>query len=87
MTSQKIDDDTIILDTRIPEAHKVEGLEYGAHVSQTAHGWCGYYVRPEGTEQWGLARLTPASDELVEPEDDDQTQDEAIVAAIADELS
>ena len=72
-------DDTPILDTRIPESRKVEGLEYGANVSMT--GWAGYYVRPEGSGEWGVVRLTPASDELV----GDGT-DAEIVAAIREEL-
>lgn len=66
----------IILNTRIPE-HRVEGLEYGAHV--TGRGWSGYYVRPVGDERWGVARETPASDETYE-------SDNEIVAAIRTEL-
>lgn len=85
MTNQHIDDDAAILDTCIPEGHKVEGLEYGAHVSRTASGWSGYYVRPVGTETWGVARLTPAGDELPDC-DDGETQDEAIVRCISNEL-
>lgn len=87
LDSTRIDDDAVILETRIPEGGRVYGLEYGAHVSMGAYGWSGYYVRPEGTEQWGVARLTPAGDELVEPEDEDETQDEAIVRCIAEELA
>ena len=81
----QIEDGTPILHTRVPEHRKVDGLEYGAHVSMSMNGWSGYYVRPEGMIPWGIARLTPASDELVLPEDG-ETQDEAIVEAIRDEL-
>ena len=57
--------DAIDLATRIPEIGKVRGLEYGAHY--TGHGWCGYYVRPRRGHggRWGVARMTPDSDELV----------------------
>ena len=68
--------DTPILSTRIPAARRVTGLQYGAHVAK--YGWDGYYVSLDG-EQWGIARLTPASDEL-------EDGDEAIVAAIHAEL-
>lgn len=61
-TQTQIADDAVIIDANIPECRKVEGLEHGAHVSQI--GWCGKYVRIPGTTQWGVARLTPASDEL-----------------------
>jgi hypothetical protein len=75
-----IDDDAIILETRIPQDRgSVEGLEYGGFVNQGAHGWCGYYVRPEGAERWGVARCTPASDELYD-------HDAEIVRAIRAEL-
>ena len=73
-----------LLDTRIPEAPTVVGLEYGAHVSMV--GWAGYYVRPERGTLWGIARLTPASDELADP-DDGETPDEAIVRSIEAELA
>ena len=71
MSQTQIDDDAIMLSTRIPEGERVEGLHYGSHVSML--GSAGYYVRLPDGEQWGVARLTPASDELVEP-DDDETQ-------------
>ena len=88
MVTTHIDEDAVILNTRIPESGRVDGLDYGAHVSMTAQGWCGYYVRPAGTNRWGVARLTPASNELVEPDEDcGETQDEAIVRAIREELS
>ena len=86
LDTTRIDEDAVILETRIPEFGRVEGLEYGAHASMGAHGWSGYYVRPVGTEVWGIARLTPAGDELVDPEDD-ETLDEAIVRSIQDELA
>lgn len=78
MGTQTWIDDTPVLRTRVPERGVVAGLEYGAHVM--CIGWSGYYVRPEGSSRWGIARMTPASDEL-EGSDDD------IVAAIARELS
>ena len=84
MTHAYIDDDAKLLETRIPEGEHLDGLEYGSHVSRT--GRSGYYVRPEGTDRWGLAWLTPAGDELEDPEDD-ETQEEAIVRAITEELS
>ena len=84
MTHAYIDDDAKLLETRIPEAGCLAGLQYGAHVSRP--GRSGYYVRPEGTDRWGFAWLTPASDELVDPEDD-ETQEEAICRAITEELS
>ena len=84
MTSQYIDADAIILDTRIPEGRTVEGLEYGAHVTRV--GWSGKYVRPEGGRRWGVARLSPASDELPDPEED-ESADEAIVRCISEELA
>ena len=77
------DPDAQFLETRIPEAKSIAGLEYGAHISMV--GWSGYYVRPEGIEQWGIARLTPAGDELPDPEDD-ETLDEAVVRSIVSEL-
>lgn len=69
---------TFIVLTRIsiPEFRRVEGLEYGAYVSHAE--WTGYYVRPaDSGGAWGIARLTPASDEL--PGDG---SDRAIVAAV-----
>lgn len=72
--------DAVILDTRIPESHRVEGLEYGRHVSLPHRGRSGYYVRPEGTEQWALAYLTPASDEL-------HDTDAEIAEAIREEIA
>jgi hypothetical protein len=82
----RIEEDAIMLETRIPETHHVEGLEYGSHISMGGRGWCGYYVRLPDTEQWCVARLTPASDELPDLEEG-QSQDEAIVAAIREELA
>ena len=70
--------ETPMLATRIPEGHKVEGLDYGAHVSRP--GWNGYNVRPEGGGAWGLARLTPAPDET-------EPTDAATVEAIRQELA
>ena len=75
MTQTQIAADAIMLTTRIPEGRSVAGLTYGAHVS--GQGWSGYYVEISGV--WGVARQTPADDEL---EDDDR----AICEAIADEL-
>jgi hypothetical protein len=67
-----------ILATRIPEGRAVEGLEYGAHYS--SRGWTGYHVRPTGSGlPFGVARQTPASDELEE-------SDEATVGEIGTEL-
>lgn len=80
-TWQPIDEDAVMLLTVIPDDYAVEGLEYGAHVSRTAVGWTGYYVRPAGTEQWAVCRQSPAADEL--PGDG---SDAAIVAAILEEL-
>jgi hypothetical protein len=85
LDTTRIDDDAVTLETRIPEWTTVDGLEYGAHISMGAHGWSGYYVRPVGTETWGVARLTPAGDELPDPEED-ETLDEAIVRCITEEL-
>lgn len=68
----------VFLRTRLPEERKVEGLDYGAHLSRP--GWDGYYVRPEGTERYAIARLTPASDETYET-------DAEIAAAIRAELA
>ncbi len=65
------------LETRIPEGRKVPGLEYGAHVS--GEGWSGYYVRPVGSARWGVARQTPASNEVYDT-------DAEIVEAIGDEM-
>jgi len=73
--------DVIRLWARVPESHRVDGLEYGAHVSRPYEGWSGYYVRPEGTWRWGIARLTPASDDLP-----GQGTDCEIVEAIATEI-
>lgn len=77
MTITQIDDDVRILATRIPESHHLDGLHYGSHAGR--QGGCGYHVRMPDGNVWGVARLTPADDELVG--DDDE-----IVAAIADEL-
>jgi hypothetical protein len=82
MTSENMDADAVKLETRIPENRKVAGLHYGAHISQTMYGWCGYYVRLADGGTWGIARLTPASDEL--PGDG---SDEDIIEAITAELS
>ena len=71
--------DHTILTTRIPEGRTVEGLEYGAHYSAPDRSWSGYYVRAGTCPQWGIARLTPASDEL-------EDTDAATVRAIAEEL-
>lgn len=77
MSNDQIAEDAKVLSTRIPEGRRVAGLKYGAHVSQSMSGWCGYYVCIG--DKWGVARMTPADDELV-------GDDNAIVAAIADEL-
>lgn len=66
-----------VAETRIPEGRRVGGLEYGAHVSQ--EGWAGYYVRPQQSTRWLVARTTQASDELL-------ASDRAIVRAIRDEI-
>jgi len=73
-----VTNDIRTIKTRIPEGHRVPGLEYGAHVSR--EGWAGNYVRPEGTEEWVTARRTPADDELV-------GDDAAVLAAIEDEVA
>lgn len=78
MTYSLTSPDAVMLDTRIPETHQVEGLEYGRHLSGT--GWSGYYVRPEGVEHWGIARQTPASDEI-------HDSDAEIVEAIREEIA
>jgi len=70
--------DTREIWTRIPEHGTVAGLEYGAHVSRP--GWSGYHVRPEGTDEWVIARMTPADDELV-------GDDAEIVTMIAREIA
>ena len=67
--------DRPLLRTRIPEGRAVPGIEYGAHVSGA--GWSGYYVRV-GTV-WGVARETPASDELA-------GDDPEIVRELSEEL-
>lgn len=72
--------DDITLRTSIPESHRVEGLEYGRHVSLPHRGRSGYYVRPEGTERWALAYLTPAGDEVYDT-------DAQIVEAIRQEIA
>lgn len=77
MEADYIDDDAPILQTRIPQSRAVSGLQYGAHVTQP--GWDGYYIRPLGCGRWGVARQTPAADEL-------ELDDEAIVGAIRAEL-
>lgn len=70
--------DARVLTTRIPESRTVEGLAYGRHVSTP--GWSGYYVRPADSQlPMGVARMTPADDELLD--DDDE-----IVVAIDCEL-
>jgi hypothetical protein len=70
---------TLVLETRIPEqGGAIAGLVYGAHVSMV--GRAGYYVRLEGTEEWYIAQLTPASDELY-------GTDAEIVDAIRDEIA
>ena len=68
---------TPILDTRIPEGRTVPGVECGAHIS--GPGWSGYYVRTGTCPQWGIARLTPADDELAGDDHD-------ILLALDDEL-
>ena len=82
-TQTYFDDGAPLLRTHIPERHRVDGLQYGAHVSGS--GWTGYYVWLNDDGPRGIARLTPADDELPEP-DEDETQDEAIVRAISEEL-
>jgi hypothetical protein len=83
----RIDRSAVLLHTRIPEWSRVTGLEYGAHVSMGAQGWSGYYVRPPGSARWGLARLTPAANELPAPDPDlAESLDQAIVRCIAEEL-
>ena len=77
MTNTTETGDTPILSTRIPEGRTVAGIEYGAHVS--APGWSGYYVRTGTVPQWGIARLTPADDELAGDDHD-------ILLALDDEL-
>ena len=72
--------DAAILTTRLPDWQQVPGLEYGALISRSGGAW--RYVRPEGGATWGLARETPASDEL--PGDGDPS---AILEAVAAELA
>lgn len=88
MSDTYIDDDAVMLSTRIPEDRHVEGLRYGAHVSQGGQGWSGYYVTVDDGQTWGVARLTPADDELEQRDEDDEddTQDAAIVRAIRAEM-
>lgn len=78
MSQTRIDEDVRLLETRIPEGYSVNNLEYGTFLS--GNGRSGHYVRPVGTRTWGVAWQTPASDELLD-------SDEEIVAAIAGELS
>lgn len=85
MSDTQIASDAVVLDTRIPESRRIDGLEYGAHVSRTTRGWSGYYVRPAGTDRWGVARLTPDDGELPQTQDG-ETADEAVVRAIAAEM-
>ncbi len=69
-----------ILTTRIPEGRTVPLLEYGAHYSHASGAWEGYHVRPAGSVlPFGIARMTPASDELPE-------SNAAIVGEIGTEL-
>ncbi len=77
MTQQYIADNVPVLATRIPDARRVSGLIYGAHVQ--GEGWEGYYVRPRGGSHWGVAKLTPCSEDLV-------GSSAEIVAAVAAEL-
>jgi hypothetical protein len=53
------------LHTRIPEGRTLYGLQYGRPVRGTC--WRGYYVRvrDQGLDVWGIARETPAANELV----------------------
>ncbi|MCG5527349.1 MULTISPECIES: hypothetical protein [Halorhodospira] len=67
------------LQTRIPEHRTVAGLTYGAHVS--GPGWSGYWVTSGTVPAWGIARQTPASDELPGDGDDRDVRD-----AIVEEL-
>ena len=71
--------ETPILETRIPEGRAVPGLEYGAHYQPPDRRWSGYYVRTAYCPQWGIARETPASDELA-------GGDRAILLALDEEL-
>lgn len=77
MSTNDLPQDEIVLHTRIPEQRAVEGLEYGARISKS--GWTGYYVRPAGAVVWGIARQTPAADELLD-------SDQATLDAIREEL-
>lgn len=49
------------LRSHIPEGRRLDGLEYGAHVSMV--GGAGYHIRPEGTRQWYVARMAPIDDD------------------------
>lgn len=80
----RIDSDAVMLTTRIPEGRKVRGLRYGACLTGIGGQGDGYYVTLDG-EAWGVARLTPADDELPDA-DEDETQDEAIVRAVTEEI-
>ena len=52
-----------VLDTRIPERHPVNDLEYGHHVSTPR--WTGYYVRPAGSAlPFMVARMDPTVDDF-----------------------
>ena len=74
------DRETPILETRIPEGRAVPGVEYGAHYQAPDRSWSGYYVRTRTCPRWGIARETPASDELAGDDHD-------ILQALEDELA
>ena len=63
MTTNDLPHNARVLETRIPEHHPVNGLEYGRHVSTPR--WTGYYVRPAGSAlPMMVARMDPTIDEL-----------------------
>jgi len=71
MTTNDLPSDAPVLDTRIPDHHAVDGLDYGRHV--TTPRWTGYYIRPTGSAlPFMVARLDPTADDpdLTELEDE-----------------
>ena len=74
MTTNDLPYNERVLDTRIPEHHPGDDLEYGRHI--TTPRWTGYYVRPAGTAlPFMVARVDPTIDDfdLAELEDEMNT--------------
>lgn len=82
-TQQYIDENTVILETCIPEGHHVHGLTYGDRVDGI--GWDGYYVRIGANGPWGVARMMPPGEQWPMP-DSGEDEDGAISRCIASEL-